>query len=132
MKTSSSSSFPAPSPSSIYDVVIVGAGVTGLALAMELLRQGVGVDRLLLLDSSEKPCIQTKGSGLQPRTLELLAQYEGVLENIASRGNTRERLEMEYVTCGSSFNESHQTLQGHLSHFPFNKTKRNQTVCLLI
>lgn len=50
------------------DVLIVGAGPTGLTLAVELARRGVGVR---IVDAAASPTTETRALGVQPRTLEL-------------------------------------------------------------
>lgn len=49
--------------------MIIGAGVTGLTLAIELLRRGVAVR---IVDIAEQYFGGSRGKGIQPRTLELL------------------------------------------------------------
>ncbi|KAI8614836.1 FAD-binding monooxygenase [Chytriomyces sp. MP71] len=66
--------------SSTFDTLVVGAGPTGLTLAAELLRQGIPASQILLIDVLKEPLIQTKASVLWPRSLELLSNYEGVVE----------------------------------------------------
>lgn len=50
------------------EVVIVGAGPTGLTLACDLARRGV---RFRLLEKSAEPFNGSRGKGIQPRTLEI-------------------------------------------------------------
>ena len=50
------------------DVLVVGAGPTGLMLANQLGRRGV---RTLILDRHEGPALQTRALGVQARTLEI-------------------------------------------------------------
>src|SRR3982750_4055637 len=50
------------------DVLIVGAGPTGLMLANQLARRGV---RHLLIDRHSGPAEQTRALGVQARTLEI-------------------------------------------------------------
>ncbi|KAJ3031654.1 UNVERIFIED_CONTAM: hypothetical protein HDU68_001734 [Siphonaria sp. JEL0065] len=69
-----------------YDVLIVGAGPTGLSVAAELLRGGVSSSSILLIDALPAPLIQTKASVLWPRSLELLSQFKGVLEETEAYG----------------------------------------------
>jgi 2-polyprenyl-6-methoxyphenol hydroxylase-like FAD-dependent oxidoreductase len=57
-------------PSDI-DVLVVGAGPTGLMLANQLARRGV---RALVVDRNPGPSIQTKALGVQARTLEIYSQ----------------------------------------------------------
>lgn len=51
------------------DVLVVGAGPTGLALAVDLTRRGV---RALVVERSEGLFPGSRGKGLQPRTQEVL------------------------------------------------------------
>src|SRR5215471_13813706 len=64
------------------DVLIVGAGPVGLALANDLLRRGI---RCRLIDSAEHAVQQTKAVGIQARTLEMLARL-GVAQTAVERG----------------------------------------------
>jgi 2-polyprenyl-6-methoxyphenol hydroxylase-like FAD-dependent oxidoreductase len=50
------------------DVLVVGAGPTGLMLANQLGRRGV---RALILDRHDGPALQTRALGVQARTLEI-------------------------------------------------------------
>lgn len=50
------------------DVLIVGAGPTGLTMAIELARRGVAVR---IVDSTAEPTTENRALGVQPRTLEL-------------------------------------------------------------
>lgn len=51
------------------DVLVVGAGPTGLALALDLARRGV---HALVLERADTLFPGSRGKGLQPRTLEVL------------------------------------------------------------
>ncbi|HEY8106840.1 MAG TPA: FAD-dependent oxidoreductase, partial [Gemmatimonadales bacterium] len=53
------------------DVLIVGAGPTGLMVANQLARQGV---RPMIIDRHDGPALQTRALGVQARTLEIYAQ----------------------------------------------------------
>jgi 2-polyprenyl-6-methoxyphenol hydroxylase-like FAD-dependent oxidoreductase len=55
-------------PPTDTDVLIVGAGPTGLMLANQLGRQGV---RALIVDRHPGPALQTRALGVQARTLEI-------------------------------------------------------------
>ncbi|MEV6480715.1 FAD-dependent monooxygenase [Streptomyces sp. NPDC051576] len=67
------------------DVLIVGAGPTGLTLAIELARRGTGVR---IVDAAPVPHRESRGKGLQPRTLEVLEDV-GVTERALATGTTR-------------------------------------------
>ncbi len=62
---------------SIHDVLIVGAGPTGLALGIELARRGVP---FLLIERDATPPTTSRAIGLQTRTGEML-QLLGIPRN---------------------------------------------------
>jgi len=64
------------------DVLIVGAGPTGLALAMQLIRYGVD---FTIIDKKETTTPYSKAIGVQARTLEIYDQI-GLADEIVSRG----------------------------------------------
>jgi len=64
------------------DVLVCGAGATGLVLAIELARRGV---RFQLVEVRERPFHGSRGKGLQPRSLEIFAML-GVLDRLAAAG----------------------------------------------
>ena len=64
------------------DVLVVGAGPTGLMLANQLQRRGV---RSLIIDRHAGPARETRALGVQARTLEIYAQL-GVLERALELG----------------------------------------------
>lgn len=66
------------------DVLIVGAGPTGLTLACELARRDVAVR---IVDAAPAPHRHSHGKGLQPRTLEVLEDV-GVTERVLRTGLT--------------------------------------------
>ncbi|MEU1552053.1 FAD-dependent oxidoreductase [Streptomyces scabiei] len=72
---------PATTPHST-DVLIVGAGPTGLALAVDLARRGVGA---LLVERADALFPGSRGKGMQPRTLEVLDDL-GVLDAVRAAG----------------------------------------------
>jgi 2-polyprenyl-6-methoxyphenol hydroxylase-like FAD-dependent oxidoreductase len=63
-------------------VLIVGAGPTGLTLAIELQRRGVPHR---IVEASPRPFEGSRGKGLQPRTLEVLEDL-GVLDGFLAAG----------------------------------------------
>lgn len=64
------------------DVLVVGAGPTGLVLAIELARRGVAVR---IVERAAVPSGASRAKGLQPRTLELFHRL-GVVEAILAGG----------------------------------------------
>ena len=64
------------------DVLIVGAGPTGLMLANQLARRGV---RSLIIDKNPGPSIHTKALGVQARTLEIYSHL-GIAERALELG----------------------------------------------
>jgi 2-polyprenyl-6-methoxyphenol hydroxylase-like FAD-dependent oxidoreductase len=54
-------------------VLVVGAGPTGLTMAIELARRGVDV---AIIDASEGPAVETRALGVQARTLELFGKID--------------------------------------------------------
>lgn len=66
----------------VTDVLIAGAGPTGLALAVDLARRGVGVR---IIDRAAEHFAGSRGKGLQERSLEVLADL-GVAEQLQAAG----------------------------------------------
>ncbi|MGW4714218.1 FAD-dependent monooxygenase [Nocardia sp. NPDC004260] len=64
------------------DVLVVGAGPTGLTLAVELARRGIAHR---VIDRGSGPAIGSRGKGLQPRSLEVLDDL-GVIDRILATG----------------------------------------------
>src|SRR5258708_35009787 len=64
------------------DVLIVGAGPTGLMLANQLGRRGV---RTLIVDRHAGPSRQTRALGVQARTLEIYARL-GIVDRALELG----------------------------------------------
>lgn len=60
------------------DVLIIGAGPTGLALALDLARHGAAA---LVVERGAELFPGSRGKGLQPRTLEVLDDF-GVLDRV--------------------------------------------------
>ncbi|UQA93448.1 FAD-dependent monooxygenase [Streptomyces halobius] len=73
---------PHDGPSRRFDVLISGAGPTGLALAIDLARRGV---RALLVERQDRLSPGARGTGLQPRTQEVYDDL-GVLEAVQAAG----------------------------------------------
>ncbi|MCB5167527.1 FAD-dependent monooxygenase [Streptomyces bambusae] len=66
----------------VVDVLIVGAGPTGLALAVDLARHGVDA---LVVEKADALFPGSRGKGLQPRTLEVLDDL-GVHDAVRAAG----------------------------------------------
>lgn len=64
------------------DVLVVGAGPTGLMLANQLVRRGV---RTLIIDRHAGPSLETRALGVQARTMEIYAQL-GVVDRALTQG----------------------------------------------
>ena len=64
------------------DVLIVGAGPTGLMLANQLVRRGV---RVMIVDRHSGPSLQTRALGVQARTMEIYAQL-GIVDRALELG----------------------------------------------
>ena len=79
---------PFMSEASRLDVLVVGAGPTGLALASQLARWGV---RFRIIDKRPDRAQESRALAVQPRSLELL-QSIGLGERLAARGQTTTRL----------------------------------------
>lgn len=65
------------------DVLIAGAGPTGLTLAVDLARRGI---RSRIIEASLEPFQGSRGKGLQPRTLEVF-QNLGIIDQILEAGS---------------------------------------------
>src|SRR5262245_24758111 len=64
------------------DVLIVGAGPTGLALAAQLIRYGIDLE---IIDKNETTTPHSKAIGVQARTLEIYDQI-GLADELVTRG----------------------------------------------
>ncbi len=65
-----------------YDVLICGAGASGLTLAIDFARRGIS---FRLIDKLDEPFKGSRGKGVQPRTLEIFEDL-GVLNRVAASG----------------------------------------------
>src|SRR5262245_5751066 len=66
------------------DVLVVGAGPTGLVLALWLARLGA---RVRVIDRLTEPATTTRALAVQARTLELYSQL-GIAEAVVARGRS--------------------------------------------
>jgi len=66
------------------DVLICGAGATGLTLALDLARRGVA---FRLVERMATPFSGSRGKGIQPRTMEVFEDL-GIANRIAALGGT--------------------------------------------
>ena len=71
-------------PQHACDVLIIGAGPTGLTMACELLRRGINCR---IIDKAAAAGTSSRAMGVQPRTLEVFDNM-GIIEQVLSRGVT--------------------------------------------
>jgi len=69
-------------------VLIAGAGPTGLTAALELTRAGIPVR---IVDAAPEPATGSRAIGVNPRTLQIL-EPAGVSDRLLARGNVLRRL----------------------------------------
>ena len=69
------------------DVIIIGAGPTGLALACQLIRYGID---FVIIDKNESITPHSKAIGVQARTLEIYEQI-GLADKLVAEGQVVER-----------------------------------------
>ncbi|MFF2405118.1 FAD-dependent monooxygenase [Streptomyces goshikiensis] len=67
------------------DVLIAGAGPTGLTLACDLARRGIAVR---VVEQRSAPHRESRAKGLRPGSLEVFEEF-GVAEAVAARGSAR-------------------------------------------
>ena len=72
------------------DVLIVGAGPTGLMLANQLGRRGV---RVVIIDRHAGPSVQTRAIGVQARTLEIYSHL-GIADRAVELGRRATGVDM--------------------------------------
>ena len=79
------------------DVLIVGAGPTGLTLACTLAQRKV---RFRIIEASPSPQAGSRGKGLQPRTLELFDDL-GIVDRVIANGSFDMNM-LQYDETGAS------------------------------
>jgi 2-polyprenyl-6-methoxyphenol hydroxylase-like FAD-dependent oxidoreductase len=103
-------------------VLVVGAGPTGLVLAAELLARGI---RTRVIDKGDGVALQTRAIGIHARTLEVLDMM-GLAARFTERGQVVRQLRfysrgrcltsLEFARCGSRF--------GYVLDLPQDQTER--------
>ena len=103
-------------------VLVVGAGPTGLVLAVELLARGI---RTRVIDKGDGATLQARAIGIHARTLEILDMM-GLAERFLEHGQVVHQLRfysegrclagLEFARCGSRF--------GFLLDLPQDQTER--------
>ncbi|HEY8458697.1 MAG TPA: FAD-dependent oxidoreductase [Actinopolymorphaceae bacterium] len=78
------------SAAEVHDVLVVGAGPTGLTLAAALVRQGFEVT---LVEQEPAPTTEWRASTFHPPTLEMLEEL-GVVDEMISRGLVADRYQI--------------------------------------
>ncbi|MBV6496382.1 MAG: pentachlorophenol monooxygenase [Acidobacteria bacterium ACB1] len=96
------------------DVLIVGAGPTGLALAVQLVRYGVD---FLIIDTKETTTPFSRAIGVQARTLEIYDQI-GLADKLVSLGHRAEKA--KFLKGGAVLGEANLSELGvGQSPYPF-------------
>ena len=72
-------------------VLIVGAGPSGLMMAAQLLRYGI---QPIIIDSKQGPTDESKALGVQARSLEIYRQM-GIVDQVIKDGSTRDMISAE-------------------------------------
>ena len=102
--------------SSIRDaeVLIIGAGPTGLVLALWLTRLGV---RVRIVDKTAEPGTTSRAVGVQARTLELYGQI-GLADEVVARGRKAPAANL-WVTGKKAARFSFGDMGAEISPFPY-------------
>jgi 2-polyprenyl-6-methoxyphenol hydroxylase-like FAD-dependent oxidoreductase len=97
------------------DVLIVGAGPTGLVLALWLIKQGVNIR---IIDKTEGPSITSRALAVQARTLELYRQLD-LTERVLQQGHRVPAINL-WVRGKQEARISFETVAGDLTPYgPF-------------
>jgi 2-polyprenyl-6-methoxyphenol hydroxylase-like FAD-dependent oxidoreductase len=96
------------------DVLIVGAGPTGLVLAMWLTRQGV---KVRIIDKSSGPGTTSRAMGVQARTLELYRQLD-LADAVIAAGHKSQAINL-WVRGEQKAHVSFGTAGAELTPYPF-------------
>lgn len=96
------------------EVLIVGAGPTGLTLALWLTRQGVAVR---IIDRAAEPGTTSRAMGVQARTLELYRQL-GIADEVAAAGIPNPALNL-WVRGKRKARLSFGDAGAHVTPYPF-------------
>lgn len=100
-----------------YDIIIVGAGSTGLMLAAELAL--AGVDAAIVERKPAQARVGGRAGGLHARTLEILDQ-RGIVDRFLAEGKTHSRVSFHAPLDISDFPTRHN----YLLALPQEKTDR--------
>ncbi|QOY93732.1 FAD-dependent monooxygenase [Massilia sp. UMI-21] len=73
-----------------YDVLIAGAGPTGMVLALALAKQGI---RVCIVDRTDGPGMTSRAMAVQARTLELYRPL-GLADEVAAAGRPNHRINL--------------------------------------
>lgn len=95
-------------------VLIVGAGPTGLVLALWLARQGV---RVRIIDKTAEPGTTSRALAVQARTLELYQQL-GLAASVIERGHKVPAINL-WVKGERKARLPFEVIGGHLTRYPF-------------
>src|SRR6516225_1120139 len=107
----------AGAPIRTTDVLIVGAGPTGLVLALWLARRGV---RVRIVDKTAQAGTTSRALAVQARTLELYRQL-GLADSVVARGRTASVGELR-VPRKRVAHACFGHLGDGLSHYPYTGT----------
>jgi 2-polyprenyl-6-methoxyphenol hydroxylase-like FAD-dependent oxidoreductase len=99
-------------PETDVDVLVIGAGPTGLALAFELRRHGL---RCRLVDQGEGPSLWSKAQAIHARTLELL-ERAGIVDELLEDGK---RIQQVAVYAAEGRRIAHFQIEGLDTAYPY-------------